>query len=455
VPDEEILRRASYGPSSPVVGERGARTRRRIVDVTLELFAARSFHETSVDDIAKSAGISRATLYQYFGSKDEIFIELMEECGSALMRVVRRLGPLGADTQGFDNLHWWLGEWAWVYDKYVTMFVQWAHVDSSETTLKPMINKFVDAYVTRVAKRLESSGVEGLEPQHAAAALETLVTRFNYLRHSPVTAGLNQDVLLDGLAVVVQLALFPGTSAQVLASLELESGEAAWQVPADRPPPERSARFDDLSARARRTVKELIDAACRIFAVRGYHAANIDAVVAEAGFARGTFYKYFRDKLDLLTAVAEEACADLVEVLARFGDITPGPDAHAELRAWLRAYLPSHSRYLGVLRVWAERQPEDPTLTALSLQVGRELEAALATVLGRVARPYPLNIKAAALVLHVMLEQVPVAVPEGAGGASEDEVIEIVALFIERGLLNGTPVSHRADSVVTTAKKSA
>ncbi|MFF5010502.1 TetR/AcrR family transcriptional regulator [Streptomyces phaeochromogenes] len=451
---EEILRRASYGPSSPVVGERGARTRQRIVDVTLELFAAHSFHETSVDDIAKAAGVSRATLYQYFGSKDEIFIELMEECGSALMRVVRRLGPLGADLQGFDNLHWWLGEWAWVYDKYTTMFVQWARVDSSETSLKPMINKFVDAYAARVAGRLESSGVEGLELRHAAAALEALVNRFNYLRHSPVTAGLDRDVLLDGLAVVVQLVLFPETSAQVLASLELESGETAQQVLPERLPRVRAERFDDLSARARRTVEELIDAACRIFAVRGYHAANIDAVVAEAGFARGTFYKYFRDKLDLLTAVAEEACGDLVEVLARFADIRPGPDAHDALRAWLRAYLPVHSRYLGVIRVWAERQPEDPTLTSLSLQVAHELEAALATVLGRLKRPYPLNIKAAVLVLHVMLEQVPVAVPEGAGGASEDEVIEIVALFIERGLLNGKPVSRRRGGA-STAKKSA
>ncbi|MEV8546915.1 TetR/AcrR family transcriptional regulator [Streptomyces sp. NPDC051572] len=451
---EEILRRASYGPSSPVVGERGARTRQRIVDVTLDLFAASSFHETSVDDIAKAAGISRATLYQYFGSKDEIFIELMEECGSALMRVVRRLGPLGADPQGFDNLHWWLGEWAWVYDKYATMFVQWARVDSSETSLKPMISKFVDAYVVRVAKRLESSGVEGLELRHAAAALEALVNRFNYLRHSPVTAGLDRDALLDGLAVAVQLALFPETSAKTLASLELESGDPAQHVLRERVPRVRADRLDGLSPRARRTVEELIDAACRIFAARGYHAANIDAVVAEAGFARGTFYKYFRDKLDLLTAVAEKACEDLVEVLARFADIRPGPDAHDALRAWLRGYLPVHSRYLGVIRVWAERQPEDPTLTSLSFQVAHELEAALATVLGRLKSPYPLDTKSAVLVLLVMLEQVPVAVPEGVSGASEDEVIEIVALFIERGLLNGKPVSRRRAGA-STAKKSA
>jgi len=73
VAQSEIVRRASYGPTSPVVGERGARTRGQIIEVTLSLFAQHGVHATLVDDIAKSAGISRATLYQYFSSKEDLF----------------------------------------------------------------------------------------------------------------------------------------------------------------------------------------------------------------------------------------------------------------------------------------------------------------------------------------------------------------------------------------------
>ena len=133
----EILRRDGYWPASPVVGRRGARTRQRIVVETLKLFETQGFHSTSVDAIAKAAGTSRATLYQYFESKDQIFVELLDECGAALMRVVRRLGALGPTSEGFDNLHWWLGEWAWVYDKYATMFVQWASIDTPDTDPRP------------------------------------------------------------------------------------------------------------------------------------------------------------------------------------------------------------------------------------------------------------------------------------------------------------------------------
>jgi AcrR family transcriptional regulator len=123
-----LTRRTSYGPNSPVVGQRGARTRQRLLDIALRLFAENGFHATLVDDIAREAGVSRATFYQYFNSRDQVVVELVEECGAELMRVVRRLGPLSATATGYDNVHWWLGEWAYVYDKYATIFVEWAHI---------------------------------------------------------------------------------------------------------------------------------------------------------------------------------------------------------------------------------------------------------------------------------------------------------------------------------------
>ena len=76
MPEAPIVRRSSYGPTSPEVGARGASTRRRITEVSLELFGKLGFFDTSVDAIAKAAGVSRATLYQYFQGKEEIFLEL-------------------------------------------------------------------------------------------------------------------------------------------------------------------------------------------------------------------------------------------------------------------------------------------------------------------------------------------------------------------------------------------
>src|SRR5215813_13296773 len=38
----------------------------------MELFAERGFAKTTVDDIAEAAGVSRATVFAYFATKEEI-----------------------------------------------------------------------------------------------------------------------------------------------------------------------------------------------------------------------------------------------------------------------------------------------------------------------------------------------------------------------------------------------
>ena len=59
----------------------------------------------------------------------------------------------------------------------------------------------------------------------------------------------------------------------------------------------------DLNRRKR--VQDLIDAGLHLFLERGIEAVTIDEVAREAGMAKGNFYRYFRDKADLVEAVVE------------------------------------------------------------------------------------------------------------------------------------------------------
>ena len=429
---DEVLRRASYGPRSPVVGARGSRTRQHILDVALELIAARGLSTISVDDIATAAQTSRATLYQYFASKEELFGELLQECGAALMRVVRRLGPLGPTAQGFDNLHWWLGEWAWVYDKYATMFAQWAQLDSTETVYRPTVAGFVEAYASRIGARLESSGFEQPPGVDLAAAVILLVHRVNAFRRAGAvsTSGLTDEALLNSLAVVVQLALFPQTPPDVLAG----QGAVAAAPPADPVPaaPVPVDRFAGRSARVRRTVRDLLDAAARLFARQSYPATSIDDIAAEAGVVRGTVYKYFTDKADLLAVLSEEAHVELRALIDRL----PARPGGAALRDWLRAFVPAHRKHAGVGQVWAERQVSTPPVLADSAAVSAALRGALGMLLGAVPRSYPLDLRVATLVASAALERLPSGLTVRTREVGTDEVVETMAVFLERGVLN-------------------
>jgi AcrR family transcriptional regulator len=60
-----------------------ARTRDRVIDTVRGLLAEGSFHESTVEEVADRAGISRATLYTHFGSRTGLVDAICEGLGGA------------------------------------------------------------------------------------------------------------------------------------------------------------------------------------------------------------------------------------------------------------------------------------------------------------------------------------------------------------------------------------
>lgn len=54
--------------------------RSEILNKSSLLFTEKGFHFTSMQQIADSCGIAKGTLYKFFPSKDELFIELFKDC---------------------------------------------------------------------------------------------------------------------------------------------------------------------------------------------------------------------------------------------------------------------------------------------------------------------------------------------------------------------------------------
>jgi AcrR family transcriptional regulator len=434
-------RRASYGPSSPVVGERGARTRQLLLDAALEQFAQQGFHATVVDDIARAAGVSRATLYQYFDSREQIVTELLEECGAALMRVVRRVGPLSATAQGFDNLHWWLGEWSYVYDKYATMFIEWAHIDSPQTPLRPLIRRFVEGYTAQLAERISQSQVRGLDPERISIALVTVIERFNYYRHVQET-GVTDVQLLDTIATCVQRLLFPTTP---WADLVLAEPAAAEPLRRRRPssalvsvPTQPSARLEGLTGSARESAEQLLSAGAQVFATSGYAGSNVDQILAVAGLSRRTFYKYFENRLELLVALSTRCETAVAELATSFTLILQAPDRGVALRAWMTDYVAFHEAQGAVLRIWIE-EPVDPRVQQAGQQGAIALLKAFRSVLGSVPRPPGVSITAEAWLLLALVERFPHQAVGTSYEVQGEPLVEVMSAFVERGLLSPAP----------------
>src|SRR3954471_16947623 len=73
----------------------GEERRVAILESALSVFAQRGYHPSSIDDIAREAGVSKALIYEHFASKQELYAdliarnarELTQRIGAALVGV--------------------------------------------------------------------------------------------------------------------------------------------------------------------------------------------------------------------------------------------------------------------------------------------------------------------------------------------------------------------------------
>ena len=93
----------------------------------------------------------------------------------------------------------------------------------------------------------------------------------------------------------------------------------------------------------------LLEAAVRVFARRGFHAARVGDIAEEAGVAHGLLYHYFSSKEEVLETIFRETWADL---LAAVRDVEEsGEPAEEQLRQVAAILLRSWRRDPDLVRV--------------------------------------------------------------------------------------------------------
>jgi AcrR family transcriptional regulator len=74
-----------------VPGRRGRATRQKLLDTTADMLRTTSYRDLKVIDIARGAGTSPATFYQYFGDVEAAILLLGEEMAQASDSLVRMI----------------------------------------------------------------------------------------------------------------------------------------------------------------------------------------------------------------------------------------------------------------------------------------------------------------------------------------------------------------------------
>lgn len=70
---------AGLGPATQTRRRRKEERPQELLSAALALFVEKGFAATRLDDVAASAGVSKGTVYLYFGSKEELFKAVIQE----------------------------------------------------------------------------------------------------------------------------------------------------------------------------------------------------------------------------------------------------------------------------------------------------------------------------------------------------------------------------------------
>jgi len=149
-----------------------ARRRRQLLDVALRSFAERGFHQTSMDDIAEAAGVTKPVLYQHFTSKRDLYIELLDDVGGRMMEGIAKAvaaanGPRQQVEAGMRAYFSFVAEEA---DAFRLLFGSGTRRDEEferaarrvEDSIAEAVAVFIDADIDPEHRRMLAHGLVGL-----------------------------------------------------------------------------------------------------------------------------------------------------------------------------------------------------------------------------------------------------------------------------------------------------
>jgi AcrR family transcriptional regulator len=422
-----VLRRAPFS-ANPTVGPRGQRTQQRILDAALRVLRDEGYHRCSVERIARLAGCSRVSFYQYFSGKEDVYYDLAGQVTRQARAAVEGLELLDAGDAGWKALRAWVARSSDIFERYGPVFNEF-EVAAERTAAVGELRAIAESDVASIRSKLATVSLPTREIDAVLTLLLGGAVRTFHLAgvlRAAAPASYARERIEDALADVFHRALFGVQfDVNVRAAPPKQPPVLAFD-PATRELLIRGPAVRNGSESGKPTVETLLAAGRQVFVERGYHGTRVDDIVNAAGLSHGAFYRYFKNKDDFAHVVVLDAIRPLSGAFAS----VPEPDSDgvsraAALRRWLRHYNASHVHEAAIIRIWVD-----------AAAPGRELggDAAPAVDWGRrrmarFLRPRQFgDVEADALVMVALLDAF-------GGHTRQGVTVDALAHIIERGLL--------------------
>jgi AcrR family transcriptional regulator len=133
---------------------KGEDRKRQLMDFAAHRFAEQGFHPTSVAEIVDGMGVGKGVFYWYFGSKEELLLEILHEAQTDIRRAQQAVcgsepDPLRRIEKGIRASMHWLDA-----NRHLCTLIQFA---SSEKSFAPAIRTGAEVAVADMVRHLQEA----------------------------------------------------------------------------------------------------------------------------------------------------------------------------------------------------------------------------------------------------------------------------------------------------------
>jgi AcrR family transcriptional regulator len=201
------------------LGPRALQTRTRLLDATKALLAERSVRDVSVVDIARGAGTSPATFYQYFKDVSDATLSLAESAASEVPAVLELIDGSWRGDKGLETARAIVDAFIRHWDEHrAVLLVRNLAADEGDRRFVKVRRTAMTPVLQHLAKRIEKSQSEGhvdeaVHPFAAAAAMASILERLAAY-HKELEVFFTRDELVETCARILYQTVTGGNASE-------------------------------------------------------------------------------------------------------------------------------------------------------------------------------------------------------------------------------------------------
>jgi len=288
--------------------------RKLILESAEKIFASRGFHQTTIADVSADCGVHEASIFQYFGTKENLLVAVPER------HLKETLAGITEHLQGMKGAEPKILKLMWHQLRDLSINRNYTAILLRDLRTLPA---FYGSPAYEMIRQYSSFAAEALREGIRDGDLDPEVEPILVL-----------EMIFGAIdSVVLRWLFFDDEYDPVHVAHELCSlvKAAIWKRP-----DKRTDENGDEPSRGELTRRKILEAASEVFGKKGFGGATIAEIAGKAGIAEASIYQYFKGKEDLLLSVPgkwfDELAVELERVFA--GDLTPSERLLYLLRRW-------------------------------------------------------------------------------------------------------------------------